>query len=659
MTDPETPLKADAIRKIAVYPPLGIARVGNAMGDDDYVFGPDVIGGPYTNPDGTEARFEADYRSTDGAIKRQAARFRVYAEMKDGSVREVTLADGVEIRWRVRLANLKAGWYEFLQAMDLPAGLSKAPARRNAAVTGASRASLDIVPSVRSISGRNESGDGYAFDDGEFKGTPVYLGELRTDADGRLVILGGRGMSVAIPPKPPTTFANNEGWHDDIADGPVEAVVTFPDGSSVEAEPGYLATTPPNYAPGVQGLVTMDDAVRQAFVMQGWLQPPAATSFTQDIWPMFSRLSELQWVNHGHFILNGEGSPLNVRSPTVLARLRDRTAGGAAWRHAVLALFRPVGADLLPDAGQVPQIFGDGFGEVDNGDAIVGLAVTATMYEHLERWAAGNFTDDWPNGGPAIPQFEKLSTAEQCEHLDRAPLHDCLGGPFHPGIELTWTMRLASLWKRPYRLKVLSIDAPARQDWGDTLDIEICLGASGPFDGVAAGALTRFMGVPWQTDGASCNSDGDYHPSYYLSMPTFWGPRVPDQVLAIENYERMAALEASESVQIGKHFAHRSDWLRDVRSTGYLKRIATMVTEWHDIGMVLPVEDPPSHLPAGLRVEQGRTAAYTAGDVRPSLAAAVENLIAPAPAPKPVVRRKAFREAQPERPRRSFRQGEI
>ena len=659
MTAPTSDLSAPAVRRLSVYPPIGIARVGNATGADDYVFGPETIGGPHTMADGQEARFEADFRSADGAIKRQAVRFRVYAELTNGEVRELTLADGVEIDWRVRIANLKAGWYEFLQAMDLPDGLAKTPPRRNAGIIGSARADLDIVPSPRAITGANVSGPAYRFDDGTFKGTAVELGELRTDAMGRLLVLGGRGASASIPPKPPTTFANNEDWHDDVADGPVFASVTFSDGSTVDAEPGYLVTTPPNYAPGVQGLVTMDDVVRQTFMAEGWLPTPTATSFTTDIWPIFVRLTELQWVNHGHFILNGDSSPLDVRSPTVLARLRDSSGPGAAWRQAVFGLFRPLGADLRPDTGQLPQIFGDGFGEVQNGNAIVGLAVTATMYAHLGRWAAGDFTDDWPVGGPTVPAFDTLSPTDQCAQLERASLYDCLGGPFHPGIELTWTMRLASVWERPYRLKLVAGDAPARQDWGDVLEIVMCLGAGGPYDGVAAGALTRFMGVPWQTDEASCNSDGDYHPSYYLSMPTFWGPRVPDQVLAWENYERMAALDAKAGAQVGKHFAHRSDWLRDVRSTGYAKRIANMVTEWHDLGMVLPVSDPPGHLPAGLRVEQGRAAAYTAGDVRPSLAAAIENLFEPAPAPKPILKRMALRETQSERPRRSFRQGEI
>src|SRR5689334_1387079 len=107
------------IQELKVYPPLGIARVGNAQGHDDYIIGPEVIGGPPTLPGATPekpARYLHDFRTSDGMIKRQAARFRVYAHMKNGSMQEITAASA-EIEWRVTVANLKAGWYEFNQAM--------------------------------------------------------------------------------------------------------------------------------------------------------------------------------------------------------------------------------------------------------------------------------------------------------------------------------------------------------------------------------------------------------------------------------------------------------------------------------------------------------------------------------------------------------------
>jgi hypothetical protein len=655
-----------SIAALRIYPPLAIARVGNAIETDAYVIGPEVIGGPATLPSGGAARLLADFRTPDGHIKRQAARFRIYAHLKNGSVVEVTAA-AARMQWRVVVANLKAGWYDFNQAMDLPRGLSQEALRRNRdlSVPGG-RATLDITPTPQSIEGRNAPA--VALADGAFWHRPVYLGELRTDADGRLLFFGGRGQSAPFRKGlSPRTFANNTGWHDDVADGPVRATVTFPGAAPIEAEPSYVAVTPPNFAPGLTGLVTMDDAVRETFQHEGWIPKPTSTSFTQDIWPIFDRLTGMQWINHGLFVVHGHGSPLDARNPAAIDRLRNRTTTNRAWRQSVLALFRDPNAGGSFDEPKVPQIYGDGVDSLWDPptDALGLLSVTATQYAHLQRWSAGDFADDWPGAPPVAPDFARLSPAEQVAHLERAALHDCLGGPFHPGIELTWVTRLPRIWKQAYRLNILPTDLPAKQNYGASLTPDVCIGAGGPFDGVAAGALTRFLGVPWQTDGASCNSAAEYNPSGFLSMPTFWGARVPDQVLAAASYQRAAALDPATSlVQAHKHFMSRVDWLRDVRGPDYYSRIANMVSEWWELGMVLPVASPPGHLPADTRVEQGRSAKAAGADPNRNLVAAVEALALPTQvAQRPALSRRAAspgaQPSPPAPPRRMFRQGEI
>jgi hypothetical protein len=150
-----------------------------------------------------------------GEIKRQAARFRVYAHMRDGTIQEVT-TDSATIEWRVAIANLKAGWYEFNQAMDLGA-LSQDAKPRNLELNlpPEARRRLDIVPSPKKISGPNA--EPVKFNDGSFWGKSVYLGELRTDSQGRLLFLGGKGKAEPFRSGlAPLTFANNPGWHDDL-----------------------------------------------------------------------------------------------------------------------------------------------------------------------------------------------------------------------------------------------------------------------------------------------------------------------------------------------------------------------------------------------------------------------------------------------------------
>jgi hypothetical protein len=602
------------IKDLKIYPPLGIARVGNASGPDDYIFGPELIGGAPTLPDQARerpARYVDDFRTANGEIKRQAARFRVYAHLNDGSVKEVTAASA-KIEWRVAVANLKAGWYEFNQAMDLgPLSQNALQRNRDLVFDTASRGRLDIVPTPKSISGRNAGP--VSLEDGTFWGRPVYLGELRTDAEGRLVFLGGKGVARPFRSDTrPLTFANNNGWHDDLCDGPVRAKVTFTGHVPMEAEPGYVSVTPPNYAPGLFGLVTMDDVVRDVFYNQGWIPRPHETSFVDDILPIFQRLTDLQWVNHGLFIGHGFGSPLDAQDPKAIARLNDNSLANEPWRVSVLGLFRDPNAGGALVEHQHPQVYGDAVDTLFDGgpkDAAALLAVTSTQYAHLNRWATGNFADDWRSTVSPSKTFSALAPELQIEHLERASLHDCLGGPFHPAMELTWVMRIPLLWKSPYRLNVLAGESPAKQDFGRTLSPAVCTGPGGPYDGAAAGCLTRFLGVPWHTDHTSCNSAADLSPSSFLSMPTFWGPRAPDQVLANGNFLRAAALakKSDSERQTLKHLMHRVDWLRDIRGTDYFDRLSYMIKEWAELGMVLPVKQLPAAMPVrDVRVEQGR-----------------------------------------------------
>ena len=112
------------------------------------------------------------------------------------AVREITADEG-EIVWRVHLANRKAAWYQFLNAMDLGPKYAKTAPLRNATLTGKERQTLVINPGPRSITGRGVRGKAYQFDTGKFMGKKVALGELRTDEAGRLLVLGGFGKSAS------------------------------------------------------------------------------------------------------------------------------------------------------------------------------------------------------------------------------------------------------------------------------------------------------------------------------------------------------------------------------------------------------------------------------------------------------------------------------
>lgn len=595
--------------RCAIHPAVGVARVGNAPADQ-YYLAPEVPGRAADSGPG-------GFKNAKGEVRKEAARFRIYGYDEDGNVvREITAKDA-EITWEVHLVNRKAAWYQFQNAMDLKQ-YAKSTTFRNGDVTGPLRQSLVIDPGAISIQGRGTSGPNYRFDSGfiSFGGSSptiqVPLGELRTDEEGRLLVLGGDGTSASAFNKKATTFANNEGWYDDVSDGPVRARVKLKgQDETLEAEPAMVAVTPPNFGPGLYGVVTLYDVVYDLFVRQGWLRAPERLTFWEHIFPLFERLVNSQWVNQGAYYLFGPGSPGDLLDPEILAKLADPGPAARAERQRIFDLFRlpippwdepgPRAQLPPPQPSDLPPFYGDGFGDYDD-IAIDELALTQTLYGWLKRWAEGDFEPGERREPPK--RLEDLPLAAQPAALDRTPLEDCLGGPFHPGIELTWILRVPRMWRPPadahglpFRLHILPPGIAPQDDFGAVLTPDVCLGPDGPLAASGPGTLTRWMGVPWQTDEASCLSG--YDVSNYLPVPSFWAARVPNQVLSEHAFDQSTDPRLSH-VQRLKNFAYRQFWLRDIEGASYQQRINNMVAEWSLLGII--AEQP---LPKGDHVEPG------------------------------------------------------
>ncbi|GAA4878768.1 LodA/GoxA family CTQ-dependent oxidase [Actinomycetospora straminea] len=614
-------MPSEDVVRCAVHPALGVARVGNAP-PDDVVLAPEVPGRPARPGDG------GGHKDASGRIRREAARFRVYGYDARGEVvGEITAADA-EITWEVHLANRKAAWYQFLNPLDLKQ-FAMVPPRRNADVPAERRRNLVIDPGARSISGVDVSGPEYVLDEGWIafrQGNPIQvaLGEIRTDDAGRLLVVGGAGRSASHDGSRATTFANNDGWFDDTSDGTVRATVRV-GGRELVAEPAMVAVVPPNYGQGLFGPVTMYDVVHDLHVRRGWVAPPERLTFWEHVHPILERLAGNQWVNHGIYVLFGAGSPSDLADPEYLERLADPDAPHAPARRALFDWFRPPpppwdepGTSAVlpaPEPAGLPPFYGDGVDYTDT--AVYDLALTSTQYEWLRRWADGEVETGERHEPPA--SLDDVPLAQQPAALDRAPLDDCLGGPFHPGIELTWTLRVPRMWRgadSPFRLRVLEPGPEPSDDYGSSLTPETALGPGGPLDGSGPGTLTRWMGVPWQTDEASCLSG--YNTSNYLPLPSFWAARVPNHVLAAESYARLGEPSLSP-VQRMKHLTYRQFWLRDLNASGeYEARINNMVRNWHAVGIVAEQPAPEAvrgdEWPSRYWVETGRAERFTEPD---------------------------------------------
>ena len=588
-----TQQQLQTIVRASIHPGIGIARLGNSR--DDYFIGPETIETQVVNA--------GSRRDAKGAMKRQAARFRIYGYNHEGElVGELTL-DAAQIEWKAHLANRKAQWYEFEKALDIEDAAQTKNRLRNADVVGRDREALAIDAGPRSISGRAISGRAHEFAGGSFQKTPVSLGELRTDEEGRLLVLGGFGHSgspAGLPiydPKVTNHFANAAGWFDDTSDGPVSAVVKVC-GVEIPVESAWVVVAQPDFSPNTVGWRTLYDLLTDTYQQCGWLPTPSKVSFTRDVLPILQRLSGLQWVNKGFATLFGHGAPFDFNNPLLLAKLSRADEAFSHLRKHVFQAFRAADNDIH-EPSTWPWLYGDTFGG-DEDRAQDHLSPSVYRSQLLMQWVKGEFDADWNPEHKPRPTLEDVPLAEQPAMLDQAALHFCLADAFHPGIELSWPMRHASLYRAPFRIKAMPDDEPL-PDYGPVLDQAKALAVGGPLNAQPPGGLSRWMALPWQVDAVGCRSgyDSDYDP--YL--PTFWPARVPDQVLSEANYQTSTDMTLPLEQRVSA-FNQRDYWGRHLRGS-FVEQALALVNDLGRVGVIEArpgIENDP-YLPAVMLVE--------------------------------------------------------
>ena len=572
---------SDCIVKAGIYPPIGVMRVGNS--EHEYFIGP-LVSDPDPSMD------EHAYRDKTGALKRQAAQFRIYGFNAAGkAVKELT-ADDAKIVWHAHLANQKSSWYQFQIALDIPDAADAPPSMlRNIDIKD--RNSLIIDGGQQTISNPNEH-DGPKFM-GKFQEKPVYLGEMRTDEKGRLIMLGGHGVAENLKGDIAITFANNEGWYDDISDGPVTAEVEY-QGVKLKVDPAWVICAPPDYAPMQKSVRTMWDLMRDVAVKAGMLTRPVRPSFTKDILPIFERLTNLQWVNAGFAAAFGWGGQFDYTTPAWKVKLNNPSPANMEMRRTISNNFRRYGISGAEAPQLWPWLYGDAISIPTTGSVRQHSTLTDLQLGFIDQWVKGDFDADYVDmtGCPHIPEpptIDKLPVAEQPDMLTKAAMEFCLADAFHPGCEMTWPMRTAGMYMSAFRLK----HAPKTplvdsSYYGPTMNSDVFTLAKGPLlGGQVAGGITRWMAIPWQTDTASCR-DG-YTSTYDPYLPTFWPARVPNTVLNEERYEETVDANLSEETR-KQAFAYRTAWLDDLPLDGqdpnYTNQINSMVKYFDKLAIV-------------------------------------------------------------------------
>jgi L-Lysine epsilon oxidase N-terminal/Ferritin-like/L-lysine epsilon oxidase C-terminal domain len=483
------------MRKIyKIHPAIGIARLGNSP--DQFFLAPEIPSQPMMEliADGQEIPVQK-YKDSGGRLKKQAARFRVFEFEEDdrGNMsqgREIT-ADEAAIEWRVELANRKAASLIFVNESDPPTSPLRNP--------GIPEADLVIAPQFGSISGKNQRL--LASPNGKFQRKEVYLGELHTDNSGRLLVLGGNGISESVPTGLPIrNFANNPGWYDDTSDGPVTAIITFNGQPPREVdEKAWVIVAPPDYAPEIKGIVTLYDIAYQAAVTNGWLTPPAIPSFRDDIFPLLNRAASLRWVNQ------------------------------FAYWNSISRDWQKLSSLTEPDAARLRQEVYDLTIDVVESGILRNLQYTAVQRRMLEQWRDGNFKDDF-----AVPALPLTLTPD---NIDRAALEQGMGGGFFPGIEAGIRMTYPEIYASPFRLTRTAFTH------------------NGVTRSLVAGSVTERMAVPWQADFLKCNSDWwpAQRPDTVLLDPnssvpnTNWARGIINHRSLIDNHSKLGLVKSTKN----------------------------------------------------------------------------------------------------------------
>ncbi|WJG09973.1 LodA/GoxA family CTQ-dependent oxidase [Aliiglaciecola sp. LCG003] len=585
---------------------------------------------------------DKDFRDTNENVLRQAARFKIFVYDSEQTTypsedpgKEIQIGDSVggkiikDIVWTVHVANKKNNNYKITSVVDgkiteegiiayenggtppirnpsFGADLNASDRRKKLVIDPGPRTITSSTSSSVTVKFDKDTARTYADNSGQIMAVKNYpvsfpamhfdtnthpdlgpidtLGELQIEKNtGRLVVTGGYGRTFSFKDaqgKSPSLVdaIDNDGWFDDVSDGPVNAVILFNDGSSAEVVGGWVVCTDPAYAPQTRNVVSTWDDMFFAWVEQLNLIPQMfdgnyktdyQASFYSDVLPVF----------HGAFLQRWNTNLPNkgVKGHNWVASIKPSDDPSQKIPNFLDLIRDPNAPEDDNERTKMPLSLGDATKSF--------LSVTPTQYFLMTQWYAGKST--------ASPR-----ALGEGENLDKVVLENCLGGRYSPGIDLTFIVRDVNLYKQnwqgqvgPFRVnqQVLNYaSADSTQPFLQEGYVPLRT------DGAEPGDLSKFMSQPWHTDYNSCAvHTPDPNPSANNTLYWSWPAQRPVQVHPAE----LCSYNQSEQTWSlgGQLFSIRGDKQGDANLThtnlpkneGKYQKYIDFMPNWHKTGFII------------------------------------------------------------------------
>jgi hypothetical protein len=562
---------------LRIHPAIAFARVGNS---EDYYLAPETMAGvpvEGSNPPlmgglpirrGTEDETitDEDLRDSSGALKRQAARFKIFAYSEDearnypaGTDQEIKIGDKIDgktvtdIIWTVHVANKKANTFvlevqndsgpvidnytngnlppirnasflpgedgvDELKVLNNPErvtaltidfgprtiqGPSALPVRFDNATCAA--VYQDGV-GIRELPDYPKSYPAKSFPDAldPPDGAIDTLGHLETDAYGRLVVLGGYGKACAWK-QTATSYYQLASNVDN--DGWFDDTSDGPVSAVVVLDGGTDGET--RLSAGTAWVVTADPSYAPQILN--------VVSLWDEMYDTFVRKLDLQpeiysaGAYNYNYVASFEDDVAHIFRGTGLQEWISNLPNGAKRAHRAVA---GITAETDPAATIL-----SGLAYIRNPN----LPQQATLGVPLMPGALGDsgqaflsptltqyfFLTQWNDRKSSSKPAKPLSAGDL---LDKASLINCLGGRFSPGIDLTFTVRQPEIYVRnwrdegvgPFRVEPKPLNYNNLQENVPVLSAGYVPLRTLGKGLVEPGDMTKFMSVPWHTDYNSC-----------------------------------------------------------------------------------------------------------------------------------------------------------